>query len=295
MLSASGTVLHVDRDTWTTTPVLHDIAELLPAPNGEAFAYRPRLADDTPGEMRVHVLASGSEFVAASADEINHWPSPWWSVDGSMFAVPIEVAGDDRDRVLSLPSGTPAVTPPRAHVQRELDDGGLWLADWGDVQRESYWEPFSGELRALHDHFELPLGYRRAAADGLELIDLPQPAGFTEIVPGTLIHLPWDGSKGEVLAEDIYPWYRRLADGRIVTIRPTSDGFKGGDPADLVLITGDGERVIDRRVILIGPLLAADGAPESGYFRIVGDLLIYAVRDDEGDRTGVWAVNLSQL
>lgn len=295
MLTASGTVLHVDRDTWTTTPVLHDVAELLPAPDGQAFAYRPRLADDTPGDMRVHVLATGSEFVAASADEIYHWPSPWWSVDGSIFAVSIEVVGGDRDRVLSLPSGTPALSPPRTHVQRELDDGGLWLADWGDIQRESYWEPLSGELHTLYDHVQLPPGYRRAAADGLELINLPQPVGFTETPPGTLIHLPWDGSKGEVLAEDIYPWYRRLADGRIVTTRPTSDGFKGGDPVDLVLITGDGERVIDRQVILLGSLLPSDGEPYMGYFRIIGDLLLYAVRDDAGGRSGVWAVNLSQL
>ncbi|HEY0137442.1 MAG TPA: hypothetical protein VGB85_25335, partial [Nannocystis sp.] len=214
---------------------------------------------------------------------------------GSMFAVSIEVAGEDRDRVLSLPSGTPAVSPPRTHVQRELDDGGLWLADWGDVQRESYWEPFSGELHTLYDHFQLPPRYRRAAADGLELINLPQAAGFTETPPGRLVLLPWDGSKGEVLAEDIYPWYRRLADGRIITTRPTSDGFKGGDPVDLVLITGDSERVIDRQVILLGPLLAGDGEPDKGYFRIIGDLLLYAVRDDAGDRTGVWAVSLSQL
>ena len=63
---------------------------------------------------------------------------------------------------------------------------------------------------------------------------------------------------------------------------------------DLVLIDGDDERRIDRAVSALGPSFSGVGNPDN-YYRVVGDLLLYAVRDDEGPRSGVWAVNLSRL
>lgn len=35
----------------------------------QAFACRPKLADDAPGDMRVHIVAFGAEFAVALADE----------------------------------------------------------------------------------------------------------------------------------------------------------------------------------------------------------------------------------
>jgi len=296
MLTTGGTVLHVDRDTWTTTPVLEDVALLLPSPDGRAFMYRPRLADESPGEVRVRVLASGAEFTVASVDEAvvgTSWP--WWSVDGSMFAVQVDIAGQRRDRVLSLPSGASAVTPAGSYVQHELGAGAaVWLTNDGDTEdSESYWEPFADVLRPLYTHSGVPSGYRRAAADGLEIIELSSEGPAKHYDPGTLRLIPWDGAAPRVLAEGVYPWYRRLADGRVLTTRPIGS-YQARDPMDLVLIDGDDERRIDRAVSALGPSYSGVGNPDS-YYRVVGDLLLYAVRDDAGPRSGVWAVNLSRL
>ena len=297
MRTAGGTVLHVDRDTWTTTTVLEDVASLVPSPDGRAFAYRPRLADNSTGDLRVRLLASGEEFTVASAKEFGYGgPGPWWSADGSLFAAAVTVDGESRDRLLALPSGATAVTPVRSHVQRELEDGALWLlGNEAGGDREYYWEPFADVTRTLYVHRPVAGWYRRATAEGLELIEITEGDSYAADVPGTLMLVPWDGSKPEVLAEEVYSWYRRTADGRVFTTRAKNSNYDAGEPMDLVLIDGDHERVIDRNVVPSGSLLDGDGDHEGGYFRILGDLLIYAVHDDEHRRSGVWAVNVSQL
>lgn len=298
LLTTDGEVLRVDRDTWTTTSVMTDVAELVPSPDGRAFAYRPRLADDTSGELRVHVLAGGEEHVVAGADELADWGfrGPWWSVDGAYFAVVI--AGEQpRDRVLTLATGALTMTPPLSHVRRELGAGALWVmaTDEGHraEEREVAWDPATATGRLLYSHAPLPPDNLRATDDALEIVDAADWDGGYGEQPGTLFEVPYDGSGSVRLAEDVYPSYRRLADGRIANIRPTSATYKYGDPVDLVIVDPhDGsEDLVDTSVVPIGPPVAPDGDHETGYMRLIGDLLLYVVRDDAGGRSGVWAIS----
>ena len=296
----SGKVLHVDRDTWATRTVLTDVAELWPAPDGRAFAYHPRRADGSSGDLRVRVVASGNDSPVVAADELATWPFPWWSADSTHFAGPTATQGD---RVLALASGELLAAPVAAYVQREVGDGALWLTasyPASAVDREIYWEPATGLRRDLYSHRPLASNARRASADGLEIRHVPA-LGEDSLSASTLIFVPFDGSPRSDFIQPIYPWYWRLADRSIVTVGAETRPFNAGGPDDLLLLPPtdvqvvDGGALLDRSVVPLGPLLTSDGGHDGGYFRVVGDLLIYAVRDDEHGRSGVWAISLSEL
>lgn len=295
-LTTDHRVLRLDPRGGPPTEFFNNVAALWPSPAGESFAFQIRLPDGTGGD--VYVYAGGEHHLLVAAPELPAFPRPWWSADGSWFAMSFGAGGEARDRVIALPSGQAWWTTPGTFVQRELPDGALWLSTLdGEDVREDSWDPESGARRELWSHPMLPWGSVRAAEDGLELL-IPGDgrSGAWWWGEGELIVAPYDGSPALRLSERVSPLYTRLPDGRIVTPRASPPEHEWPTVADLVLIdpSDDSERLIDSG--------AADGRwspwqPEatSSFHRVIGDLLTYNIVDESGERSGVWAVSLSRL
>lgn len=292
VLTPGGRVLRVDPRGGPAATLAEGVAEVVPSPDGAAFAYRPRLPDGTGGDLYVRASAAGEAHLVAAADELTPLSRTWWSVDGAWLAVSVGPA----DRLVEVASGRSWTTEAGASVQRELPGGSLWLtAREDEVVHERAWAPLSGATVALWSHAPLPPGSAQAAADGLELLvpgDGRRDVGWWG--EGDLIVVPYDGSSALRLSQRVSPLYTRLADGRIVTPRaPATDGV-WPSVADLVLIdpaTGE-EETLDTSVALgvWSPLQPEGGAT---FQRVIGDLLTYMVKDPSGARSGVWAINVT--
>lgn len=294
-LTAGAAVVRIDpRGGGATTLLAGPVAELWPSPDGEAFAYRPLLADGTEGDLLVRTLG-GAEHLVAAAAEIPWLSRRWWSVDGAWFSTTLEGDIATYQRLIALPSGQVWSTAPGELIMREAA-GGLWLTEGMNTVRELYWEPLSGVRRELWKHAPLPWGNVRAAADGLELLIPSDPdAGFGWWGEGDLIVAPWDGSNPLRLSRRVSPRYTRLADGRIVTPRAIAPEDEWPERADLVLIdpAADSEATIDTGAAL-GRWSPAVLESESSFHRVIGDLLLYNVVDAGAARTGVWALSLAR-